>query len=66
MTESTRQLWFGSMHRFADIHNAMGELTETYRNSSKQHVDLSCSRILRDNNYLQTFKDCFDVHDPPT
>ena len=41
-------------------------VAETYRNSSKQHVDLSCSRILRDNNYLQTFKDCFDVHDPPT
>ena len=25
--ESTRQLWLGSIHIFADIHNAMTELT---------------------------------------
>ena len=64
ITESTRQLWPGSMHRCADIHNAMGELTGAYCNTSEQNVDLSCSRIMRDNNDLQTLTDCFDVHDP--
>ena len=41
----------------------MGELTGAHRNTSDQHIDLSCSRILRDNNDLQTLKDCFDVQD---
>ena len=41
----------------------MGELTGACRNASEQHVDLSCSRILRDNNGLQTHKDWLDVHD---
>ena len=63
ITESTRQLWLGSMHRCADIRNVMGELTGVYRNTSEQHVDLSCSWILRDNNDLQTLKDWFDVQD---
>ena len=43
ITESTRQLWLGSMHRCADICNVMGELTGVYPNTSEQHVDLSCS-----------------------
>ena len=42
----------------------MGELTGAYHYASEQNVDLSCSRILRDINDLQTLKDCFDVHDP--
>ena len=43
ITESTRQLWLGSMHRSSDIHNAMRELTGAYRNTSEQDVDLSWS-----------------------
>ena len=58
ITESTRQL------RCAHIHNAMGKLTAAYCNTSEQNVDLSCSRIMRDNNDLQTLTDWFDVHDP--
>ena len=57
ITESTRQLWLRSINRCSDIHNAMGELTGAYRNTSEQHVDLSCNRILRDDNDLQTLKD---------
>ena len=34
ISESTRQLWIGSMHRCADIHNAMSELTGAYRKTS--------------------------------
>ena len=62
ITESMRQLCLGSMHRCANIRNAMGELTGVYRSTSEQHVDLSCSPILRDNNDLQTLKYWFDVH----
>ena len=51
------------MHRCGDIHNAMGEIT---RATSEQYVDLSCSRILRDNNDLRTLKDDknFDKDEP--
>ena len=58
ITESTRQLWLQSMHKCAEIHNATGELTGAYSNTREQHVEFSCSQILRDNN------DWFDVHFP--
>ena len=64
ITESTRQLWHRSLHRCADIHNAVEELTGAYHSTTEQHVDLSSSQILRDNNDLQTLKDWFDDHDP--
>ena len=54
MTQSTLQLWLKSVHRCGDIHNAMGEIAGV---TSEQYVDISCSRILRDNNDLQTLKD---------
>jgi len=62
--ESTRQLWIGSMHRCADIHNALGELTEAYRKTSEQHIQLTPSRISRDERDLTTIKEWFDVHEP--
>ena len=48
------QLWLKSIHKCGDIHNAMGEITGV---TSEQYVDLSCRRILRDNNDLQILKD---------
>lgn len=42
-SESARQLWFGSIHRSADIHNAMAKLTGACRKTSEQHVQLSMS-----------------------
>ena len=35
ITESTRQFWLGRMHRCADIHNAMREITGAYYNNSE-------------------------------
>ena len=46
------------MHKCAEIHNATGELTGAYSNIRVQHVEFSCSQILRDNN------DWFDVYFP--
>ena len=62
--ESTCQLWLGSMHRSADIHNAVGELTGAYRTTSEQHLQLTPSRISRDKRDLTTIKEWFDVHEP--
>ena len=50
------------MHRCADIH-AMSELTGKYKKSSEQHVDMSKSRIKRDNDFA-TAQDWFDLHEP--
>eukprot|EP00795_Rhopilema_esculentum_P016691 gene16691-8138_t len=44
ISESTRQLWIGSIHRCADIPNAMSESTGAYRKTSEQHVQLGPSR----------------------
>ena len=52
------------MHRCADIHNAMSELTGAYRKTSEQHVVMSKSRIKQDNDDLATVKDWFDLHEP--
>lgn len=62
--ESTCQLWLGSTHICADIHNAMTELTGASRQTSEQHVQLTSSRISRDNKDLATVKEWFDLHIP--
>ena len=59
--ESTRQLWLGSIHICADIHNAMTELTGASRQTSEQHVQLTSGRISRDNKDLATVKKWFDL-----
>ena len=47
-------LWLGSMHRCADIHNPMSELTAAYRKTSEQQVGMSKNCIKRDNDDLAT------------
>ena len=64
VNESTRQLGLGSMHRCADIHNAMSELTGAYRKTSEQHVNMSKSCIKRDNDDLATVQDWFNLYKP--
>ena len=64
VSETTRQLWLGSVHRCADIHNAMTELTGASRKTIEQHVQLTSSRITRDNKDLETMKKWFDLHIP--
>ena len=64
IAESTRQLWIGSIHRTADIHNAMSSLTGACRKTSEQHVNLSSSRMKRDAKDFALVKDWFDNHEP--
>ena len=62
VSKSTRQLSLGSIHRYADIHNAMTELTGASRKTSEQHAHLTSSRITRDNKDLAIMKEWFDLH----
>ena len=64
VSESVRLLWVNSMHRCAGIHNAMGNLTGHRHRKSKQHIELSTSRIKRDNSNLQKLIELFDNHEP--
>lgn len=64
VTESARLLWVKSMHRCADVHNAMCSLTGLQHQSSEQHVELGISRVKRDNSDLQKLVAWFDIHDP--
>ena len=64
ITESVRLLWVKSMHRCADVHNAMCSLTGLQHRSSEQHVELGISRVKRDNSDLQKLVAWFDIHDP--
>ena len=64
ITESVRQLWIGSMHRTASVHDAMSNLTKAYRKTSEQHIDLSTSRVNRDDNDYKEVLSWFNEHDP--
>ena len=48
MTENVRTTWVLNMHKFADIHQAMVQLTNIDKQKHDQHVDMSNSRVLRD------------------
>ena len=63
-TESIRQLWIGSMHRTASAHDAISNLTRAYRKTSEQHINLSTSRVNRDDNDYKEVLNCFNEHDP--
>ena len=41
------------MHRCAEIHNAMSELTENANKTSEQHLELGVARVARDVKDLQ-------------
>ena len=64
ITESVRQLWIGSMHRTASVHDVMSNLTKDYRKASEQHIDLSTSRVNRDDNDYKEVLSWFSEHDP--
>ena len=49
IAESVRNLWISSMHRCTGIHNTMGNLTHQLHRTSEQHIELSSSRLRRDN-----------------
>ena len=44
-SESVRSMWVNTMHRCAEIHNAMTTLTGSLHRTSEQHVELGASRV---------------------
>ena len=64
VTESTRTMWVGTMHRCAQVHNAMCNLTGLQHRSSEQHVELTTSRRRRDKKDLDLFKNWIQNHNP--
>ena len=53
VTEFERNLWICSMHRYAGIHIASGDLTSQLHRTSEQHFEFNGSRVRRDNADLQ-------------
>ena len=64
VTESVRTLWISSMHRCAEVHNAMCNLTGLHHASSDQHVELTTSRRQHDNNDFEKFRSWISGHNP--
>ena len=52
------------MHRCAEIHNAMSELTGNANKTSEQHCELSVARITRDVKDLQIIHSWFTENYP--
>ena len=52
------------MHRTASVHDEMSNLTKTYRKASEQLIDLSTSRVNRDDNDDKEVLSWFNEHDP--
>ena len=48
MTESVRLLWVLSEHKYAEIHEAMTDLSTSKHTTSEQHIELGDSRKGRD------------------
>ena len=63
MTDSVRLVWVGSMHRRADIREAMTTLTYMKHNTSEQHVELTL-RGRRDMKSMEKIMSWFDTHNP--
>ena len=64
VTENVRLLWERSMHRCADIHNGMCNLTGLQHRSSEQHVEMGVTRRKRDNDDLRKICAWFNKHNP--
>ena len=62
VTESVRTLWINLTHRVSGIHEAMADLTKSKHKTSVQHVEISGSRIRKDNQTLQQSKAWFDTN----
>ena len=64
ITESVRVMWINTMHHCTSVHNAASTYTNTLLRTSEQHVNLSSSRIKRDNEDLEKLLLWFDAHEP--
>ena len=52
------------MHHCASVHDAASSFTNLLLRTSEQHIDLSSSRIKRDNQDLEKLISWFDAHEP--
>ena len=55
-------MWVYSAHM--EIHNAMAILTNHQHQTSEQHIELSASRLKRDNSDLVKMQKWFEDHNP--
>ena len=64
MTESTRNLWVGTLHECASIHESMAKLTKHRFESSQQHCESGEARRKRDGKDVEALKDQLKQHNP--
>ena len=64
VTESVRLQWIFSMHKCAEIHEAMTTTTNMKTKASEQHIELGKSRCKRDFEDLLKIHEWFDQHEP--
>ena len=64
MTESTRNLWVGTLHECASIHESMAKLTKHRFESSQQHCESGEARRKRDGTDVEALKDQLKQHNP--
>ena len=66
LTESVRLTWIHSMHRCAEVRNAMVQLTHLMNTSSDQHRELATPRASRDQADVMKLVCWFSERDPFT
>ena len=64
MTESTRNLWVGTLHECASIHESMAKLTKHRFESSEQHCEAGEARRKRDEKDLLELTDKLTQYNP--
>jgi len=64
ITKSVRLQWIFSMHKCAEIHDAMTTMTDMKTTASEQHIELGKSRCKRDFKDLLKIQEWFDQHEP--
>ena len=64
MTEAVYLQWIHTVHKNAEIHEAMSELLDHNYQTSEQHQELGKSRINRDNTDLETVIAWFSKYNP--
>ena len=62
MTESVRLQWVHTMHIFAQINEAMSQITKTKSKTSEQHVDIRTARRERDEKDIQTLLEWLKIY----
>lgn len=64
MTESVRLVWVSTLHECSTVRQAMNVVTGAVQKTSEQHVELSSSRVRRDNEDLGRVSSWLDQFNP--